>query len=197
MNYVGKPITNPELIPTLVNENGLFLSMNELSNKAKSNRLSIDEIVLELKNQFLSIKENLGDKLIMIDCHHGLHLRIKQFIKAFQVAGQELNIKIIRTAPYYYIYKIKHENHLFEPKLSNILKFGIRKVLINYIRKYIISEYKKKFIVFDGFIVKDKGVNNIFEELMSVDQSRYNDKYFILEAHPATSVEELKETKLI
>lgn len=58
---IGRPITNPALIPSLVKENGEFKSSKEFR-MAKEDFVVFDEVVLEIEAQLNRFIELVGDK---------------------------------------------------------------------------------------------------------------------------------------
>ena len=58
---VGKPLVDPKLIPSLVDENGYFKS-SKTYRKAKEDFVVLDEVLLEVEAQYLRYVELMGEK---------------------------------------------------------------------------------------------------------------------------------------
>lgn len=58
---VGKPLTNPSLIPSIVNDKGEFKSSKEYRN-AKEDFVVLEEVILEIEAQYQRFVELVGDK---------------------------------------------------------------------------------------------------------------------------------------
>lgn len=64
----GRPITDPALIPSLVDENGSFKDKS-LYREAKEDFVVLDEVVMEVEAQYLRLVELTGKKPFMIEAH--------------------------------------------------------------------------------------------------------------------------------
>ena len=64
----GKPITDPKLIPSLVDENGIFKDKS-LYREAKEDFVVLDEVIMEVEAQYLRLVELTGRKPYMIEAH--------------------------------------------------------------------------------------------------------------------------------
>lgn len=58
---VGKPLTDPKLIPSITNENGEFKSSKEYR-ATKEDFVNLDEVILEIEAQYLKFVELTGEK---------------------------------------------------------------------------------------------------------------------------------------
>lgn len=58
---VGKPLCDPKLIPSLVDENGYFKS-SKVYRSAKEDFVVLDEVLLEIEAQYLKFVELVGEK---------------------------------------------------------------------------------------------------------------------------------------
>ena len=64
----GKPITDPKLIPSLVDENGFFKDKS-LYREAKEDFVVLEEVVMEVEAQYLRLVEMPGRKPFMVEAH--------------------------------------------------------------------------------------------------------------------------------
>ena len=64
----GKPITDPKLIPSLVDENGIFKDKS-LYREAKEDFVVLDEVLMEVEAQYQRLVELTGRKPYMVEAH--------------------------------------------------------------------------------------------------------------------------------
>ena len=64
----GKPITDPKLIPSLVDENGYFKDKN-LYREAKEDFVVLEEVIMEVEAQYQRLVELTGKKPFMVEAH--------------------------------------------------------------------------------------------------------------------------------
>ena len=65
---VGKPVTDPKLIPSITNEKGEFKSSKEYRS-AKEDFVVLDEVVMEIEAQYERFKELTGDEPHYFEAH--------------------------------------------------------------------------------------------------------------------------------
>lgn len=118
---VGKPVSDPKLIPSLLNENDEFWG-NQLTGKFLKGKIKINEIEIELENQIKKLQE-LGVSISHYDGHQNKHLYPGYFNRALKVA-KKYDIKRIRT----------HNRYLFVNNESNRAKLLFKYYLSNPIR---------------------------------------------------------------
>lgn len=64
----GRPLVDPKLIPSIVNENGEFKSSQEYRN-AKEDFVVLDEVILEIEAQYQRFVQLMGEKPHYFECH--------------------------------------------------------------------------------------------------------------------------------
>ena len=64
----GRPLTDPSLIPSLVDENGIFKDKS-LYREAKEDFVVLEEVVMEMEAQYLRLVELTGRKPFMVEAH--------------------------------------------------------------------------------------------------------------------------------
>lgn len=138
----GRPISNPEEIPALVNSDGAFKSSSEIVQLAKHCRLPIEQIHREFTAQvekFLS----LGITPTHCDGHQNITVNPQPLIALMRVA-KKYNIKRMRT--YRGLYRIDKS---YGFKFSNLL----RMLRINIIRapKSTYYELLHRFLRLKGY----------------------------------------------
>ncbi|MDI6698938.1 MAG: ChbG/HpnK family deacetylase [Candidatus Saccharicenans sp.] len=106
---VGRPVSSPDDVPTLIDEKGEFLRYAFVP-KLLSGRISFSDMVKELDNQVRRLAE-LGIKPTHFDGHQNKHLYLPFFLAALKVA-KEWDIKFMRS----------HNRYLFIGGGSRIAK---------------------------------------------------------------------------
>ena len=196
----GKPVSDPILVPSLIDNQGFFLPYDQLRLKSKKNQLNVNEISIELNNQFNKIRSLLGGKLSLLDCHQGLHTRIVEFKKAFLLFGKENKVAALRSSPHYYIKKNKKTSFdiLQKPSIFNLHYFGFRRVIMNYVREVNSSRYKKYYKVPDGLIVYENLTDTtLLTKLTQLNLKSQNNKTLYVEVHPAINLNTLQGTEIL
>ena len=91
----GKPLTDPKLIPSLVDENGYFKDKN-LYREAKEDFVVLDEVVMEVEAQYLRLVELIGKKPFMVEAHA---VPSANFNKALAIVGQKYGLATMGFIP--------------------------------------------------------------------------------------------------
>lgn len=82
---VGKPLVDPKLIPSLVDENGYFKS-SKTYRKAKEDFVVLDEVLLEVEAQYLRYVELMGEKPHYFEGHAVMS---DNFFKAMEIVAKK------------------------------------------------------------------------------------------------------------
>ena len=91
----GRPITDPRLIPSLVDENGIFKDKS-LYREAKKDFVVLEEVVMEVEAQYLRLVEMTGKKPFMVEAHA---VPSANFNKALAIVGQKYGLTLMRFEP--------------------------------------------------------------------------------------------------
>ncbi len=91
----GKPITDPKLIPSLVDENGEFKDKS-LYREAKEDFVVLEEVVMEVEAQYQRLVELTGRKPFMVEAHA---VPSANFNKALAIVGQRHGLKLMEFVP--------------------------------------------------------------------------------------------------
>ena len=91
----GKPITDPKLIPSLVDENGFFKDKS-LYREAKEDFVVLDEVILEVEAQYLRLAELTGKKPFMVEAHA---VPSNNFNKALAIVGKKYGVECLSFVP--------------------------------------------------------------------------------------------------
>lgn len=86
---VGKPITNPSLIPSITNENGEFKSSKEYR-QAKEDFVVLDEVILEIEAQYKKFLEIVGEPPRYFEGHA---VASKNFFKGLEIVAEKYGLK--------------------------------------------------------------------------------------------------------
>lgn len=91
----GKPITDPKLIPSLVDEKSEFKD-KELYRAAKEDFVNLDEVFMEVEAQYLRLVELTGKKPYMVEAHA---VPSNNFMKAIVMVAQKHGVEHMKFGP--------------------------------------------------------------------------------------------------
>ena len=91
----GRPVSDPKLVPSLVDENGEFKD-KELYRSAKEDFVNLDEAVLEVEAQYLRLVELTGKKPYMVEAHA---VPSNNFMKAIVTVAQKYGVEHLKFGP--------------------------------------------------------------------------------------------------
>ena len=91
----GRPITDPRLIPSLVDENGIFKDKS-LYREAKEDFVVLEEVVMEVEAQYQRLVELTGKKPYMVEAHA---VPSANFNKALAIVGQKHGLALMGFVP--------------------------------------------------------------------------------------------------
>ena len=91
----GKPLTDPKLIPSLVDENGFFKDKS-LYREAKEDFVVLEEVVMEVEAQYQRLVELIGKKPFMVEAHA---VPSANFNKALAIVGQKYGLATMGFIP--------------------------------------------------------------------------------------------------
>ena len=88
----GRPITDPKLIPSLVQENGEFKD-KEVYRSAKEDFVVLDEVVMEVEAQYQRLVELTGRKPYMVEGHA---VPSNNFFKAMAIVAERHGVEYLK-----------------------------------------------------------------------------------------------------
>ena len=91
----GRPITDPNLVPSLVDENGFFKDKS-LYREAKEDFVVLEEVVMEVEAQYKRLVEMTGKKPFMVEAHA---VPSNNFHKALSIVGQKYGLTLMGFDP--------------------------------------------------------------------------------------------------
>ena len=91
----GFPITDPKLIPSLVDENGIFKD-KEIYRSAKEDFVVLEEVIMEVEAQFLRLKELTGKTPFMVEAHA---VPSANFNKAIAMVAAKYGVESMKFGP--------------------------------------------------------------------------------------------------
>lgn len=189
----GKPISDPQAIPSLVNEHGEFYSFAQFRNRCKKNLIKKQEVLTELAAQFNKLYALLGDRFTHIDSHQGVHKYTPISDAIYQFATEDGFKRMIglRSPRHYFI----HNSKVIRPNLSNITTFGLKRI---FIEKYY-DKYQKKFVgkfrMPEGELL-DVNLKKIITLKNLAKVQSAPDVIIEIPCHPAVDITDLPESKL-
>ena len=91
----GRPITDPALIPSLVDGNGIFKDKS-LYREAKEDFVVLEEVVMEVEAQYLRLVELTGKKPYMVEAHA---VPSNNFNKALAIVANKYGVESLKFEP--------------------------------------------------------------------------------------------------
>lgn len=91
----GRPITDPSLVPSLVDENGIFKDKS-LYREAREDFVVLEEAVTEVEAQYRRLVELTGRKPFMVEAHA---VPSANFNKALHIVGQKHGLTLMEFVP--------------------------------------------------------------------------------------------------
>lgn len=91
----GRPITDPKLVPSLVDETGFFKDKS-LYREAKEDFVVLEEVVMEVEAQYNKLVELTGKKPFMVEAHA---VPSNNFHKALNIVGQKYGLRCMGFDP--------------------------------------------------------------------------------------------------
>jgi predicted glycoside hydrolase/deacetylase ChbG (UPF0249 family) len=194
----GSPISSQNEIPTLVNENGRFFPIHDFRSRIKAKKVCGNEILKELNAQFTRLKSIIGQNISHIDSHQDI---IKfQLIHNVLIDFVDHNNLFIGLRWYNKMYLDLSENSpkIIEPSLLNLTKFGLNRFITETYFKSKRKKLRRSFNLTDGMLYsEDHNMRTLLKQLTMIPSGFYNDKVLEVMVHPATSTDELSETKML
>lgn len=193
----GMPVLSKDKIPSITDANGAFLSFNELHNRIKSNKVSTNDIFLEMEAQFLKLKKLLGEDLSFVDSHHGMQTKYKVFQEAFLKFGKTHKVHAIRTKRPIYITSGGAKNYLVKPQLVSIPKIGLKKWASAIYHSGLMKPYDDVFHTADGMILgKGNGIVDVLEKMVKMDKNDFPEGCYFIVSHPSVDEVGLENSNL-
>ncbi len=111
----GKPVSDPKQIPSLVNENNLFYSINEFKSRFNKGLINKQDIILELNNQYKKFYNIFGEPAYWNTHQNSSVLNLRLF-NVFLKVAQDLKIPATRNFQRVYIDKqlLSFKSRIFE-----------------------------------------------------------------------------------
>lgn len=91
----GRPLTDPKLIPSLVDENGIFKDKS-LYREAKEDFVVLEEVVMEVEAQYQRLVELTGKKPYMVEAHA---VPSANFTKALAIVNERHGLQNMSFVP--------------------------------------------------------------------------------------------------
>lgn len=195
----GRPLNDPAKVKSLVDSDGIFLNKKTLELNAKEGKVSVDEVLLELSAQIEKIQSWIGADLTHFDSHQGLN-RIPTVFKALIAYGptaKKYNLGI-RTYEKHYLRKQGAGLGLVKPSFTKVGKFSPRRIMVEFYLGQKHKQLDKFYRSTAGMLVPNSHQSIDAFRLMAQTPSKVNfNRVLEIPCHPAATVEELTNTKLV
>lgn len=188
----GTPENNPAVIPTLVNDSGHFHAHSTLIKKLRSGKISRFEIIIELKAQFNKLENILGKRPSHIDSHQNIHKQwgVAMALIEFGKKNPDLGLRSSRRY-------IINDGAINRTPTGMGLNRKIKFISTNFYLSILNQKLEKNFVLPKGELhytsLKKIDFLNWLIETQSIPVA---ESVFEVPCHPASSIEELQDTKL-
>lgn len=199
----GYPVSPPELIPSIVDQNGLFYPKNTLIKKIKQGEVDYHDVRREVFNQYNLLKSMTGNRNLHFDSHQG-STRIKFVYDSIaELVRQEKLRSSIRVHTKYYLITTENSSKIISPTINNFRHLGLRRVLIELLLLKKRNYWRKTFQTPDGMLFnKDNNTISILKDLCSlITIPRFNGVLELM-CHPSRhsndlSTDQMPESRVV
>lgn len=185
-------------VPSLVDREGYFFNFKALKERVKQGRVDSKDVYKELRAQCQLLYNQIGNRLVFVDSHHGVHNRFRPFQDAFlRLKSDFPSITAIRTRSFYLFSNNKKKPALAPPSPLTLSILGLRRFLAHLFYRSYAHRYARTYHVPYGMIVQPTpGAISILQQLTQYDMASYGDHVFYVVVHPAISTDDLPPTNL-
>ncbi|MCH8012621.1 MAG: ChbG/HpnK family deacetylase [Candidatus Marinimicrobia bacterium] len=191
----GKPISHPDVVPSLVNYNGEFLGFKGFIRNLVSGRIKRADLRIEIETQMDRLFDIIGT-VDHIDSHKHIHI-YPSVLKSMLSAGKKRGISRIRTNCRYFIASkgVQYPQLLMEFKHYRKNPLSIFGRIIKSFQYKLIKSYNFRspnYLLTPLPIIKSTSIDNYF-----IDSFQYVFKYLPygiseLNFHPGNVKEEME-----
>lgn len=172
----GKPVLNPELVPSLVGDNGEFLESKEFRSAVKRGKINKTELRNELTAQYEKFTNIYGNPAYW-NSHENIHVNLHLF-KFFVNLAAALNIRKMRCYNFTYVKSMDG---------TKIQESMIRKVKIQIINYWNSYAKKKGMYMPDGVLVfAEHDERYSLDKVYSNIQWKAHEQVVEMVVHPST-----------
>ncbi|MEN7551141.1 ChbG/HpnK family deacetylase [Rapidithrix thailandica] len=198
---MGKPISDPLYIPSLVDKNDSFYSVNEFKRRALLGKINKPEVLTELKAQYNRLKAHIGEESIS---HFDSHNDITKFnvvTNALISLKHELNLKKSIRVYNKHIIGMNSTKliNMNSPRINTIKFFGLKRTFLELLLIQHTNKLGNHFTHGDGLILtKSYRALDIFKYLAeaSLESLTSLEGVFEICCHPAITTADLPKTIL-
>jgi predicted glycoside hydrolase/deacetylase ChbG (UPF0249 family) len=188
----GKPLSDPKLIPSLIDKNGLFFEPEELRKRLHRRMVTSEEIYIEIKKQFELLDSFIGIRLTHFDSHNDI-LKFSDVTKALIKLKNSI-ARNMAVRVYHKTFIKQNKQGIFnleQPTISNLCKYGIKRILIEYLLKNHTKKLGTHFKHGNGFILTDSYRAFDILQLLASDFKTNSGGIYEICCHPATDTSDL------
>lgn len=193
----GRPISLPSEVSSIVDKNGNFFPKKELLNRISDGEVVYEHIKAEVWAQFLALRKIVGYRLSHFDSHQG-STRISIVYRALVELKNYYKLNTsIRVHCKYYLCLRNGKIDITEPSISSVVKFGLKRITIEYLFRLKRNRWRKQFKTPDGFLVTcSHKTFDLLEIIANIDTFLEFNKTLEISCHPATNINDLNETQM-
>jgi predicted glycoside hydrolase/deacetylase ChbG (UPF0249 family) len=189
----GKPISNTELVPTLIDENGNFHSYSQFIQKLNNGSINLVEIIIELECQFKLLEQIIGKSPSHIDSHQNIHKqwRLAKALIKFSKKKSKFALRSSRR------YIVNNGTIQYRMKESNWIK-NLKYLATQYYLYILNKKLENHFILPKGELhYSTLKKNDFLNWLINTQPLPDSVDIYEVPCHPALNTDELNDTKMI
>lgn len=187
----GRPLCDSASVQSLVREDGRFCPYGEFARRIRHRRIDPNHVENELEAQFNLLSRWIGS-ISHFDSHQGIHRWPLVATIAMRVA-KKYGVKGMRNHRHYFILS-NAVTRLQRPSLTNIGRYGFKRVVKETYFNWV-AWRGRQFGQPKGLIAGDNqptlAVLKMVTDLAGIDG------VFEIPCHPATRIDDLKDTTLL
>lgn len=194
----GRSVSQPFDVTTLVDEDGCFYPKQELMRRIKAGEIKYEHIKKEVWAQYYALNKIIGNRLSHFDSHQG-STRIEMVYKALLdlVQTEHLNTSI-RVHCKYYLLEDDNALNIIAPSILSAFRFGIRRVLIEYVFRKKRTKWRKSFTTPNGMLfTRSHKTTDVLNAIAKINLKPNTNKTFEISCHPAIDYKDLLDTNML
>lgn len=194
----GKPISNIQEVPSLVNKDGSFYNITEFKKRVKKGLVEQKDVLKELKAQYDILNQWVGSRITHFDSHQDINKLplVSQVLCDFSLnLDKKIGLRVYNKC---YVEQ-KRSINITHPGIKTIFTFGIKRSITEMIFRSRRSKLSKYFHLPEGMLyAKNNNIRTLLKLLPEISNLK-EQKDMVLEimCHPATSTNELVDTKML
>lgn len=192
----GSPVSPPEAVASLIDGDGQFFDLKELSQRAKAGKVRGEELLTEMEAQYGRLREILGDRITHMDSHQGLN-RIPFIFKQTLRFLRKHPLNAVRFYIKHYAVGSGESARIEKPGLLTVRRYGLKRLLVESYLKRNLARLRGLTTTPDGMLVRPShDTLELFRWLVDNSAPLGAPDWIVeIPCHPAANTEGLVDTK--